>query len=155
MAEAITRTQPISVQADLLAGKEATNTNIPSAVVTKVALAAEASPSNGGMVSWQNPFDVAVLVSIVLDITTPATGAATADIGIGASAAIDDDTLIDGVDIGTAAGVFDGVDDQGTNGKYTQKVDAKGGTNDWVAGTASADSSGLVGSAYIRATPIS
>lgn len=104
----------------------------------------------GGLLAWQNPEDVAIIVTgIILDITTPATGVATADFGAAASAATSSDTLLDGVDIGTAAGVFDNFENQGTNGKASVRVAENGGAADFVTGSASADPAGLVGRAHI------
>jgi len=109
------------------------------AKVERIALVVEASPANGGLASWENPYDVAVTVYTILNVTTPTTGAATADIGVGTVAATDDDTLHDGTDIGTAA--ITELSGTGTNGVLVQSVAANG----FVAATASADSTGIVG----------
>lgn len=118
--------------------------------IRRVGVALSASTGAGGVLAWQNPEDVAILVTrIVLDITTEATGAATADVGAAATAATSSDTLLDAVDIGTAAGVFDNIDDQGTNGQSVVRLDENGGTTDHITASASADPAGLVGNAYI------
>jgi hypothetical protein len=110
-------------------------------------LAAEAAPANGGMLSIENPEGVDLLIEqVIIDITTEVTGAATADIGVAANGTTSSDTLLDEVDIGSAVGTFNNTDDQGTNGKVVQKW----GATQFVTGTASADSTGLVGKAYIR-----
>lgn len=152
MGHAITQGLPVGEIVKQMVPPGTTNPHLP-VYVDKVSLSAEGSPSNGGMLSWQNPLGVKCFAAVILDVTTPATGAANADIGVGSSAATDDDTLLDGVDIGSAAGEFNSATDAGTNGSLFRKVDENGGTNDWVAGTASADSSGLVGSAYIVYIP--
>jgi hypothetical protein len=104
----------------------------------------------GGMLAWQNPEDRPIIViRLVLDITTEATGAAIANFGPAANATTSNDTLIDGVDIGTAAGVFDNIEDQGTNGTSRAKLDENGGTTDYLTGSAESDPADLVGTAYI------
>lgn len=117
--------------------------------VAKVALAAETGA--GGVLAWENPESSAILVQrIMFDVTTPADGSATIDVGVAADGTTSDDTLIDGADIGAAAGVFDNIDDQGTNGESKLRLDENGGTTAFVTGTASADPAGLVGNAYIE-----
>jgi hypothetical protein len=117
-------------------------------VVAKVALAA--ATGNAGLLSWQNPESSAILVTrFVADITTQATGAANADFGSDGDGTGTSDDLLDGQDIGTAAVVLDNIDDQGTNGQSVIRLDANGGTTDYITGTASADPAGLVGNVYI------
>lgn len=116
--------------------------------VAKVALGTD--NSNGGVFAWQNPQDSAILVDkVVLDVTTAATGSANVDVGVASGAGTSSDDIIDGADIGSAAVVLNNVDDQGTNGQDTVKLDANGGTNDYVTASPSADPAGLVGNAYI------
>ena len=115
--------------------------------VEKVALAA--SDSAGGVFAWQNPHENAVIVTrVVLDVTTKATAACTLDVGMTAtSAATSADNLIDGLDVNAAAGVFDNVEDQGTNGTSRQKV----ASGKWVtASKASGATAGLIGTAFIE-----
>ena len=116
--------------------------------IAKVALAA--SDAAAGVFSWANPETGAVIVNkIILDVTTKASAACTLDVGFAATS-IKDDRLIDGVDVGTAAGTFSTIDQAGANGKERCKV-ASGGFV-----TASMDTgatAGLVGSAYIYYTP--
>lgn len=113
----------------------------------KVALVAATSTAVGGVLKLLNPEGVDLLITrIVLDVTTKSTGAATLDVGVDDDGATSNDTLLDGVDVGTAAGVFDNVKNGGTNGKAAVK---------WAAGyyivaTASASVAGLVGNAYIE-----
>ena len=84
----------------------------------------------------------------MLNITTPATGAANADAGIAADGSTSSDTLLDGVDIGSAAALFDNnePDEQGTNGKASQLW----GSSQYLTVTPSASAAGLVGYAYIE-----
>lgn len=115
--------------------------------VKRVALAAV--DTAGGVFSWQNPESSAIIVErICLDVTTKATGACTVDIGTTAtSAATLSDNLIDGVDVGTAAGLFNNIDDKGTNGKTRQRL----ASGKWVTGSvASGASAGIVGYVYIH-----
>jgi hypothetical protein len=105
---------------------------------------------NAGMLSWQNPEDSAIIIiRFILDITTEATGAAVANFGSDGDGTGTSDDLLDGVDVGTAAGVFDNIDDQGTNGQSVIRLDAAGGTTDYITGTGESDPADLVGNAYI------
>ena len=119
----------------------------------KVPLVVEASPANGGLFSWQNPYNSKGIAIVLLNVRTPATGAATADIGAGSAAATSNDGSMDAVDVGAAALLANGIDDGGTNGLLAEEIDENGGTNDWITGTASADSSGIVGEALIIFIP--
>jgi len=111
----------------------------------KVALTA--SDAAAGVLSLLNPEGVDLIITrLVLDITTPSTGAGTLDAGVAATA-VTNDSLIDGLDVNAAAGVFDNYTDKGTNGK-SRKL--------WLAGQyltitkASGAMAGLVGNAYIQ-----
>lgn len=104
-----------------------------------------------GMLSWQNPEEYPIIIQrLILDITTPATGAAIANFGSDADGTGTSSDLIDGVDIGTAAGVFDNIDDQGVSGGSTVRLDEAGGTTDYLTGSAESDPADLVGYAYIQ-----
>lgn len=114
--------------------------------VARVALAA--ADTAGGLFSWVNPESTAIIVTqVLLDVTTQTSGACTADVGMTAtSATTSADNLIDGKSLATA-GLFDNIEDQGTNGTSRQKVAA----GKWVTGSvASGASAGLVGFAYIH-----
>jgi hypothetical protein len=101
----------------------------------------------GGVVAWANPEGAAILVSrMVIDVNTKATGACTVDAGVAANVTTSNDGLLDGLDVGTAAGAFDNITDKGTNGKSRQKVTPSQFVTISVASGASA---GLVGFAYI------
>lgn len=115
---------------------------------TKVALGA--ATGAGGILAWQNPEEYPIIViRLVLDITSEADGAAVANFGPAADGSTSSDTLLDGVDIGAAAGVFDNVEDQGMNGRSTARLDAKGGTTDFLTGSGESDPDGLEGVAHI------
>lgn len=127
-----------------------TSDTTPVAVkCAKVTLAA--ADTAGGILAWQNPETTAILVlRILIDVTTAATAACTADFGSAANATTSADNLLDGLDVNTATGLFDNVSDGGTNGKARQRLDAKGGTTDYVTGSkATGAAAGLAGSAYI------
>jgi hypothetical protein len=73
----------------------------------------------GGVVSLANPEGAALIIQsggVVIDVTTPATGACTVDAGIAADGSTSADNLIDGLDVGTAAITADNVQNAGTNG---------------------------------------
>lgn len=115
--------------------------------VAKVALGA--ADTGGGVLAWQNPEAGSIIVQrVLIDVTTAATGACTIDVGTTAvSATTLSDNLIDGADIGTAAGVFDNITDKGSNGKSKQKLAA----GKWVTGSkASGAAAGTVGFAFIE-----
>jgi len=113
----------------------------------KVALTAATSTAVGGVLNITNPEGVDLIITrVIIHTTTKSTGAATLDIGIDDAGDTSNDTLFDGLDVGTAAGLFDNFENQGTNGVAAKL---------WPAGyhlvaTASATVAGLVGYAYIE-----
>lgn len=113
----------------------------------KAALTAVTGTAAGGCLKLQNPEGADLIITrVVLDITTKSTGAATVDAGVDDDGATSNDTLLDGLDVGTAAGTFDNIENQGTNGKAAVKWP----TGYYVVITASASLAGLVGNAYIE-----
>lgn len=113
----------------------------------RAALVAGTTTTGGDVLSLANPEGVDLLITkIILNITTPATGAANADAGVAADGSTSSDTLIDGVDIGSAAAVFDNIDDQGTNGQATLIWE----DDQYITVTPSATAAGLVGYAYVE-----
>lgn len=81
---------------------------------------AQIHAGTGGVVAWQNPEGVDIIVQkALLDLTTQSTGACTLDIGVTAtSATTTSDTLLDGIDVNAATGLFDSSDpalDSGAN----------------------------------------
>ena len=105
----------------------------------------------GGILSWQNPEAGAIMVvRLVIDRTTKSTGACTADFGTAGDGTTSSDNLMDAVDVGATAAIEDNIDNQGTNGKARQRLDAKGGTTDYITGSkATGAAAGLAGNAYI------
>lgn len=104
----------------------------------------------GGVVAWQNPEGARIIITReILDVTTVSTGACTLDSGVTAtSAATSSDTLLDGIDVNSATGVFDSMNaalDSGANAKA--QALASGG---WVTvDEKTGDATGLVGNLYI------
>lgn len=112
-------------------------------------LALTGSAIHGGVQSWQNPEEGAIVINrATLDVTTPATAAGTVEIGTTAtSAATASANLIDTLDVHTAAGAFDNLANPGTNGKKLQRL----ATGDWVTiGQASGDTTGMVATLYLE-----
>lgn len=104
-----------------------------------------------GIQAWQNPESVAIIITrAILDVTTPATSACTLDIGYTAtSAATTSDTLLDGVDVNTAAAVFDSMNaalDSGANANAQKCAIGKWVTIDEKTG----DAEGMVATLYIQ-----
>jgi len=100
------------------------------------------------VLSLLNPEGVDLIITrLVLDVTTVATAACTLDAGVAAAATTSNDTLIDGLDVNAATGVFGNIDDQGTNGQsvirwesdYYLTISMKTGA-----------AAGLVGNGYIE-----
>jgi hypothetical protein len=97
---------------------------------------------------WTAPAD-AIIMGVLLDVTTVATAACTVDIGYTAtSATTSSDTLLDGVDVNAATALFDSRNhalDTGSNAKAQKAASGK-----WItADSASGDATGLVANAYI------
>ena len=114
-------------------------------------MALTASDAAASVFSWQNPEASAVLVTrVLIDATTKAAAACTLDVGTDGDGTGSANTLLDGLDVNAATGVFDNIADKGTNGKERQRLDAKGGTTDYItASKATGATAGLVGNAYI------
>lgn len=108
-----------------------------------------AADTGGGVISWQNNEGQAILITrIVLDVTTKSSAACTLDIGTTATnGTTSSNNLLTGVDVGTAAGQFDNINDAGASGKAKQKL----ASATWVtASKASGAAAGLVGTFYIE-----
>jgi hypothetical protein len=92
----------------------------------------------------------AVILRVLLDVTTVSTGASTIDVGYTAvSATTSSDTLLDGVDGNAAIALFDSMDaslDLGANAHAQKAVSGKWITLD----EASGDTTGLVATLYIQ-----
>jgi len=118
--------------------------------VKRVALAAGAADAFA--FAWQNPEDKAIIVTrVVVDITT-AGGTATADldVGVAANATTGATDIFDAIDADAAA-THDHLLVAGAGAGGVHKVDANGGTNDYITGqitTEKADD--LAGYVYIE-----
>lgn len=92
-----------------------------------------------------------VITRVILDVTTKASAACTVDVGIASDATTLNDTLMDGVDVGTAAGVFDNIENKGANGKARQIATV----GQYItASTASGAAAGMVGSIVVCYVPL-
>jgi hypothetical protein len=115
--------------------------------IAKVALAGVAATTGGALFAWQNPENVSIIVDrLEIDITTKSTGAATADFGTAANGTTTSDNLIDGYNVNATEKVVNNITDAGTNGKSVQKMT----TSQFITGTGSATTAGLVGFVYIH-----
>lgn len=115
--------------------------------VAKIPLAS-AADTGGAVFGWQNDEGQSIIITrILLDVTTKSTDAATLDVGTTATnATTSSDNLLDGLDVGTAAGLFSNLKNPGSNGVPDQKL----ASGKWVtASRASGAVAGMVGSAYI------
>jgi len=113
----------------------------------KVALTAGGA-SAGSVLALANPEGAELLITrIILNVTTGAGGAFTADCGVAANGTTSSDTLLDGVSI-VAASVVDNINNGGTNGKARQLWGASQYITITPSGSISA--TGFVGNAYIQ-----
>ena len=112
----------------------------------RVALAA--LDTGGGVVGVANPEEADIIVTkVVIQTTTIATAACTLDAGIVAAITTVGANLIDGLDVNSAIGVFDNIDDQGTDGKASQKWDSD---EYFTISKKTGAAAGLVGYVYIE-----
>jgi hypothetical protein len=111
----------------------------------KVALAATAGA--GGLLAWLNPEPVTIFViRLVINLTTKSTGASTAAFGSAVNGTTSSNNLLDAVNLGAAAGVFDNYVNHGAAGLAMVAVPA----GQYVTGSqASGAVAGLVGQAHI------
>lgn len=110
-------------------------------------LTAATVTTGGAVLALANPEGVPIIVTrIILNITTPSSGAATVDAGIAANGTTSSDNLIDGASVATAAKALDNISDIGTNGKSRQLW----GTTQYLTITASATLAGMVGEAIVE-----
>ena len=116
--------------------------------VLKGDLTAATKTDVGAVLSLKNVYGLDLIITeMYVDVTTKSTAAATLDIGVDDGGDVSNDTLFDGVDVGTAAGLFNTSKHAGTNGKHAVvwKKD------EFVVATASATLAGLVGKYTIKA----
>lgn len=123
---------------------------VPLGGCIKIALTAVTGTTAGGGGTIANPEGEDVMITRAwLDVTTPATGAANVDVGVGATAATSSDNLIDGQSVGGGGTTdirLDNIMDHGTNGKPIMRW----GSTEYVTVTASASLAGLVGNLYVE-----
>lgn len=119
----------------------------PSGIIkTKFALTAATTTAGGDVISWANPTGENIIINdVILDVTTKTSGAATMDVGVAANGSTSSDTLIDEIDIGSAAIVASCHTAPGTNGGADRKVTS----SQYITGTPSASAAGLVGTCTI------
>jgi len=115
--------------------------------IARIPLAGVAATTGGALFSWQNPENASIIVDrLEIDITTKSAGAATFDFGTAANGTTTSDNLIDGYNANATEKVVNNVTDVGTNGKSVQKMT----TSQFITGTGSATTAGLVGFVYIQ-----
>jgi hypothetical protein len=115
--------------------------------VAKLALAGVAATTGGALFSWANPENSSIIIErFQIDITTKSTGAANVSFGVAANATTSSANLIDTYAAGGTEKVVDNHVDGSTNGKFVQKMT----TSQFVTGTGSATTAGLVGFVYIH-----
>ena len=111
-------------------------------------LTAATTTAVGGVIKLLNPEGVDLIIpsgGFGISVTTVSTGAATLDIGIDDGGDVSNDTLLDGLNVNAATGVFDNGVDGGDHG----------GAVRWPAGyylvaTASATTAGMVGIYWVN-----
>jgi hypothetical protein len=118
-------------------------------IITEVVAISGTALQAANLTLWTAPA-AAIILRVMLDVTTVATGAATVDIGYtAASATTSSDTLLDGVDVNASIALFDSMNaalDSGANAKAQKAASAK-----WItADSASGDTTGMVANAYIQ-----
>lgn len=130
-------------------GTDASSKVFVGSNIERVALVA--SDAAGGMLAWANPYGSSIIVTRVLvDLVTASAGVCTVDVGVAANATTLSDTAIDGLNINAAAGLFDNVENQGTNGKSALKMTS---TQYLTASMASGAAAGAAGYFYIEWVP--
>jgi hypothetical protein len=113
----------------------------------EIELAGVAATTGGAIAGVANPEGADLIITrCILRTTTHSTGAANLDIGIGASATTSNDTLLDGIAVGSAGKIADNIDDQGTNGQSYQLW----GASQFLTVTGSATTVGMVGKLFIQ-----
>ncbi len=114
-------------------------------------VALTALETGGGVLSLLNPEGQTLIVTrLMIRVTTVATAACTLDAGIAAAATTLSDNLIDGLDVNAAVGVFDNIEDKGSNGKSRQLWTS---TQYLTISMKTGAAAGLVGYAYIEYMP--
>lgn len=110
---------------------------------------------HAAVTNWQNPESSKILIlRAIADITTKSTAASTLDVGLTeVSATTASDTLLDGIDTGTAAAIWDSNDDTDNGNNGVAKVQALA-SGKWVTfKEASGNTAAMVGTVYIHYVP--
>lgn len=115
--------------------------------VAKVALTGVTATTGGALFAWANPEGASIIIQrLLVDITTKSTGAANVSFGVAANATTSAANLIDTYAAGGTEKVVDNHVDGSTNGKFNQKMTS----SQYLTGTGSASTAGLVGNVYIE-----
>lgn len=126
-----------------------TGSFVDRVIATDVVAISGAALHAANLTLWTAPAN-AIVLRVLLNVTTVATGACTVDIGYTASTATtSSDTFLDGIDVNGATGLFDSMDatlDTGTNAHAQLAASGKWITADEKTG----DATGLVAVAYIQ-----
>jgi hypothetical protein len=113
----------------------------------RVALS-DAADTSGAVASIPNPEGRTVYVTaLIVNLTTASSGAGTVDAGISANSTTLSDTLIDGLNVNAATGVFSNLREPGSNGKAGQPW---GATQYLTISRASGAVAGLRGEAIVE-----
>lgn len=119
--------------------------------ILKGDLTAATKTDVGAVLSLKNVYGVDLIITnMFVDVTTKSTNAATLDIGVDDKADTSNDTLFDGLAVGTAVGFFNASKYGGSHGVHSViwKKD------EYVVATPSASAAGLVGKYTIIATAL-
>jgi len=112
----------------------------------KIPLTASTTTGGADALALVNPEATALVIDkVILYVATVATGSATIDVGVAATA-VTNDTLFDGLDVHAATGLFNNVTNKGTNG-LPQVLWPVGY---YLTATPSATLAGLVATAYVH-----
>ena len=118
-------------------------------IILQGALTAATDTAVGGVLKLKNDFGIDLIVTdVFIDIKTKAAASATIDMGVDDDGATSSDNLIDGLAVGTAAGLFSNRRNAGTNGGC-----AVWKKDEYIVATASGSLASLVGTYTIKAIP--
>ena len=104
--------------------------------------------TGGGVIGIANPEEADLIITrFVLDITTKTTDACTLDGGPAAAITTLSDTVIDGLDVNAAAGVFDNIKNQAGSGLESERWESD---EFFTLSMKTGAAAGLVGTYYIE-----
>ena len=110
-----------------------------------------AATTGGAVGAFENPFDFDVIVTnAVFRSTVNSTGAANIDVGVAANGTTSNDTIFDGLAVGSAAKVAHSGVANGTNGTGAVFL----GEDQYITITGSATTAGLVAKLYLFCRPV-